>query len=112
MGFKSASCAGQDISSKDLLFIFPFNVPLAEFTCILGVIILHAYKSLSHKARSRWDQVMLQYTEIDNLNLFPLHLVQIPDFAIGKAPHAITEPPVCFTVAVTLKVAALSLTSI
>ena len=32
-----------------------FNVFLAEFTSIFWVIILHEYKSLNYKSRSRWD---------------------------------------------------------
>ena len=38
---------------KDVLFLFVFNVPLAETTSMLLVIILHEYKSLSHKLCSR-----------------------------------------------------------
>ena len=43
MGFKSADCAGQDINWR--MFRFAFNVPLAEFTFMLCVIISHEYKS-------------------------------------------------------------------
>ena len=76
--------------------------------CFL-VIILHEYKSLmTHKLRSRWDCMMLQYTVIACLIQFALHLVQIPEFAIGKSSlYTITEPPPCFTVGVILGVAAL-----
>ena len=45
---------------KDVLFLFTFNVPLAEFTSMLWAIILDEYKSLSHKPRSTWDRVMQQ----------------------------------------------------
>ena len=47
------------------------------------IIILHEYKSLTHKPRFRWDHVMLQYAVIADLIQFAPHLVQTPDFAIG-----------------------------
>ena len=46
---------------KDVLFLFAFNVLLVELTSMLWVIILHEYKSLSHKPNSKWDCVILQY---------------------------------------------------
>ena len=67
---------------KDMLFLFVFNVPLAEFASMLWVIILHEYKSLTNKVCSRWDCVMLQYALIVSLIQFALHLKEIPDFAI------------------------------
>ena len=70
----------------DMLFLFTFNVPLAVFTSMLWVIILHEFKSLSHKSHSRWDCMILQYAVIAGLIQFALHLVQIPDFAVGKCP--------------------------
>ena len=76
---------------------------MAEFTSMLWIIILHGYKSLTHKLHSRWDSMMLQYAVIAGMIQFALHLVQIPDFAIGKGlppTHTITEPPPCFTVGV------------
>ena len=91
-----------------MLLIFAFNIPLAEFTCMLWVIILHEYKSLSHKSYSRWNCRKLLYTVIAGLIRFALHLVQIPDFTISKSPHIITKPPPCFMVGVTLGTAALS----
>ena len=62
-----------------MLLLFAFKVPLAVCTRTLYVIILHENKSLSHKPRSIWDQVMLQYAVIAGLIQFALHLVQIPD---------------------------------
>ena len=35
------------------------------------------------------DHVMLSYTVKTGLIQFAFHLVQIPDFAIGKAPHTL-----------------------
>ena len=70
---------------KDVLFLFAFNVPLAEFTNMLWVIILHEYKSLIQKPHSRWDCMMLQLAVIASLIQFALCLLQIPDFAIGKS---------------------------
>ena len=55
-------------------------------TCMLWVIIYIEYKSLTHKQRFRWDRVMLQYGVIAGLINFALHLVQIPNFTIGKSP--------------------------
>ena len=69
-----------------MLFLFTFNVPLAEFTRMLWAIILHEYTPLTHKLCSRWDHVMLQYMVITDLIQFTLHLVQFPDFAISKIP--------------------------
>ena len=70
------------------------------------VIIFQEYKSLTHKPRSRWNRVMLQFAVIASLVQFALHLVQITDFAISKSPphthtHTITERPPSFTVNVT-----------
>ena len=70
---------------KNVLFLFAFNVPLAEFVSMLWVIF-HEYKSLTHKQHSRWYHVMLQYTVIADLIQFALHLGQIPGFAISKSP--------------------------
>ena len=73
---------------NDVLFLFAFNVPLAEFTSMLWVIILHEYKSLTNKLHSRRDCIMLQFAAIASLIQNALHMVQIPDFAIGKnLPH-------------------------
>ena len=82
MEFKSADCAGQ---LKDVLFLFAFNVPLADFTYMLWLIILHENKSLIHKPRFRWDRVMLQYVVIAGQIQFALYLEQIPDFPIGES---------------------------
>ena len=70
---------------KDVLFPFVFNVLLAELTSMLWVIVLHGYKSLSHKPRSKWDHLILQYAVIACLILFALHLVQFLDLAIGES---------------------------
>ena len=59
---------------KNVLFLFAFNVPLVEFICMLWVIILHEYRSLTHKPRSCWDRVMLQFVVIAGLFQFvPFH---------------------------------------
>ena len=83
MRFKSADFAGQNISwgtcYSSLLLIYLWQG-------LFWVIILHEYKSLTHKPRSRWDGVMLQYAVIAGLIQFVLYLVQISDFAIGKRP--------------------------
>ena len=71
---------------KNVLFLFAFNVSLAEFTSMLWVIILHEYKSLNHKQCSRWDCEMLQYAVITGLIQFALPLIQNPDFVIEKSP--------------------------
>ena len=71
---------------KDVLFFFAFNEPLAEFTWMLWIIIIHEYKSLTHKLHFRWDGKMLQYVVITSLIQFALHLVHIPNFAISKCP--------------------------
>ena len=72
---------------KNMLFIFAFNVPLAEFTCMLWIIILHEYKSLmTHKPCSCEDRVMLQYAMIVGLIQFALHLVQIPQLCNWQPP--------------------------
>ena len=69
-----------------MLFLFAFNVPLSEFTCMLGIFILHDNKFLSHQLHSRWDCVMLQYAMIAGLIQLALHLVPIANFAISKSP--------------------------
>ena len=74
---------------------------------MLWVIVLHEYKSLTHKPRLRWDHVMLQFAVIVDLIQFVLHLVQIPEFDIGKSPPPL-EPPPYFTIDVIQGVAALS----
>ena len=74
---------------------------------MLWVIILHEYKTLSQKPRSRLDRVMLQCAVIAGLIQFALHMMQIPDFAL--APHTISKPPPCFTVGVIQGVTAFSL---
>ena len=51
---------------------------------------------------------MWQYAVKASLFQFVLHLVQISDFAIGKSPQPITEPPLCFTVGVIQEGEALS----
>ena len=43
---------------------------------------------------------MQHYAVIAGLIQFDFHQVQIPNVAIGKNPHTITEPPPCFTVGV------------
>ena len=53
---------------------------------MLLVIILHEYKSLTHKLRFRWDRMMLQYAVIAGFIQFFFDLMQIPDFAICKLP--------------------------
>ena len=69
-----------------MLFLFVFNVPLAEFKSMFWVIIMHEYKFLTHKPLpSKLDHVMLQYTVIASLIKFAIHLVQIHNFAIGKS---------------------------
>ena len=67
---------------------------------MLWVIILHEYKSFNHKSRSRWECVILLHAVIAGLIQFAFHQVQIPDFAMGKSPHNIIEPPLCLTVSV------------
>ena len=70
-----------------MLFLLAFNVPLAEFTCILWVIILHEYKSLNpNQTMFQIDHMMLQYTVIANQIQFALYLVLTPNFAISKSP--------------------------
>ena len=69
-----------------MLFLFTFNATPTEFSCMLWLIILHEYKSLTHKLCSRWDCMMLQYAVIAGLIQFALHLMQILDFAISKSP--------------------------
>ena len=77
---------------KDVLFLFAFNVSLAEFTCRLWVIILHEYKSFTHKPPSIWHHVIQQYAAIAGMiKFFAFHLVQIPSFAICKSPHTHTH---------------------
>ena len=82
-----------------MLFLFTFNGPMAEFTSMLWVIILHDYKSLTHKLCSRRDCVMLLYTVIVVLIQFALHLVQIPNLTICKSPphHNRTSSSWCNT---------------
>ena len=64
-----------------MLFLFSFNEPQAKFTSMLWVIILHQYKSFSHKLIR-----LNQYAVIAGLIQLTLHLVQIPYFTIGKCP--------------------------
>ena len=71
---------------KNMLFLFAFNIPQAEFTSMLWIIILHENKSLTRKPHSRWYREMLPYPVTANLIQFALHLVQIPNFAIDKSP--------------------------
>ena len=52
---------------KNVLFLFSFNVLLAELTTILWVIALHEYKCLIHKPSSRRNSVMLQSVVIASL---------------------------------------------
>ena len=66
---------------KDMLILFAFDAILAEFICMLWVIIKHEYKSLSHTPRFRWDCMILQYAVIAGLIQCALHLMQISDFA-------------------------------
>ena len=47
---------------------------------------------------------MLQYSLIQ----FAHHLGQIPTLQLAKAPHTITEPPLCFMAGVIQCIAALS----
>ena len=60
---------------KDRLFLFTYNVPLAEFTSMIWVIILHEYKFLTYKPCSRCDCMMLQYAERADLIQFSLNLM-------------------------------------
>ena len=80
MRLKSTDCAGQD-----KLFLFVFNVPLAEFTSMLWVIILNKYKSLTHKPHSRWDCIMPWYVMIASPIQFVLHLDKCPTWQLTKA---------------------------
>ena len=95
---------------KDGLFLFAFYEPLAEFTIMHWAINFHAYKSLDHLPRFRWDCGMLQYTVVACLIQFAFLQVQIPDFLIDKLPYTIIERAPCFTVDVMQESAALSLT--
>ena len=70
---------------KDVLFLFTFDVPLAEFKSMLWTIILHKNKSLTYKPPSRWDRVILQDAVIAGLNHFAITLVQIPEFAVHES---------------------------
>ena len=84
MGFKSADWAGQDISWRmccsSLLLKY-----LWQFSCMVCVVILQKYNSLTHKPRSRWYRLILQHAVIAGLIQFTLHLVQIPDFVNSKS---------------------------
>ena len=94
---------------KNMLLFFAFNIPLAEFTSMLLVIILHEYKLLTHKPNSKWDHLMLHYGMIAGLIQFALYLVQIPDFTIGnQPPNTIRESCPCFMIDLIQEVAALS----
>ena len=67
MGFKSHWLLWPTHQLKDVLFLFPFNVSLAELTGMVWVIILHEYKSFTHKSHSTWNRVMLQCAMIADL---------------------------------------------
>ena len=54
------------------------------------------------------DRVMLLHAVIAGLIEFAFHLVQIPDFVIGKSPHTLIEPSHYFTVSVMQGILALS----
>ena len=86
MGFMSTDCTGPRHQLKDVLFLFAFNVPLAEFADMLLVIILHDNKSLSHMLRSGWDRMIFQNTVKAGLTHFAIHQEQISDYSIGKIP--------------------------
>ena len=47
---------------------------MAEFTSIIWVTSLNEYKSSTHKSRSRWDCIKLQYVVIASLIQSALHL--------------------------------------
>ena len=70
-------------SVEGLLFLFAFDVPLAEFSTKLSVIMLYEYNSLNHKPRPRLARVILQYAVIIGLIQFAFLSMQIPNFAIG-----------------------------
>ena len=64
---------------------------------MLWIFILNEFKSLSHKPRSRWDYVMLQYAVIGGLIQFALLLVQISNITIGKSnPHHDRASPMLY----------------
>ena len=76
--------------------------------CCFSLLLMYLWQSLlvcfaslsclCTKPRLRRDRVMLQYAVIAGLIQFALHLVKIPDPAIGKSPHTLTEPRLCFMV--------------
>ena len=74
MGFKIADCTRQDISWRICCSSLPGIVPLAKFTSMLWVIILHEYKSLSHLLPSRCDHMRLQFAVIAGLIQFAFTL--------------------------------------
>ena len=82
MGFMSADCSGLDMSRTMWYLSLLWNVALTEFTSVLWVTILHQYRSLTHKLRSRWNRVLLQYVIVVDLIQFAHHLMQILNFAI------------------------------
>ena len=59
---------------------------LAKFSSKLWVIILHEYKSIIHKPRSKWDRVMLQCAVIAGLPLL-FTWCNSPTLQLAKAPH-------------------------
>ncbi len=84
---------------QDVLFLFGFNIPpLADFVCILWLIILHEYKSSSHKLCFKLDCMMLQYVVIASLIQLPF---MFSTLQLAKDLHTITEPPLCFFIVVT-----------
>ena len=81
---------------KNVLFLFL----LAKSSCILQIIILHKYKSLTHKKRYRLDSVILQYTLIVGLIQLPFTWCKCPPFLLVKVPYILTEHPTYFTIGV------------
>ena len=77
---------------KNVLFLFAFNVHLEEFTSMLWVIILHEYKSLTHKLRSRWDHVMLQYAVKPVRFNLSFTWYKSPNLQMAKAPTHHNRP--------------------
>ena len=75
-----------------MLFLFDFNLLLAELTRMLWVIILHEYKSLNPLA-----ELMMGSHNAAVVGLIQFAL-QIFDFATGKISRTIPEPFLCLTV--------------
>ena len=91
-----------------MLFLFVFNVPLAEFASLLWVVVLHEYESLTRKSCSKWDYAMLQHAVIASLIQFAFTWCKSPTLKVAKASRTMTKLPPCFMVGVIQGVAALS----